>query len=141
MVISKIVKRVALCLLSAISLTAIFCLAALISAFSGDFNEYIVCCLAGILHAAIILLLGYKFINKIALSKKTYFIFTGLIPALLFNSVCVLYQNLNTDISVFDKEANIAYYLIFMSISSSVSLVAVAVTELITVLAKRKKST
>ena len=54
MTISKVVKRVALCFLSAILLTAIFCLAVLISAVLGDFNEYIVCCLAGILHSAII---------------------------------------------------------------------------------------
>ena len=140
MTISKIVKRVELCFLSAILLTAIFCLAVLISAVLGDFNEYIVCCLAGILHSAIIFLLGYKFINKIAVSKNKYLVFTSLIPALLFNAGCVLYQNLNEDISILDREANLAYYLIFMSISFSVSLVAIAVTELITLLVKRKKS-
>ena len=136
----KIVKCIALFLLSAILLTAIFYLAALISAVLGEFNEYIVCCLVGVLHSAIAFSLGYKFINKIGISKSAYLVFVCLIPALLFNASCVLYQSLNNDVSILNSEADIGYYLIFMSIASLVSFIAAAVTELITVLVKHKKS-
>ena len=137
---SKIIKCVALCLLSIVSLTAIFYLAALISAVLGEFNEYIVCCLVGVLHSAITFLLGYKFINKVGVSKSEYLVFVSLIPALLFNASCVLYQSLNNDVSILNSEADIGYYLIFMSIASLVSFIATAVTELIILLVNRKKS-
>ena len=135
----KIVKCIALFLLSAISLTAIFYLAVLISAVLGEFNEHIVCCLVGVLHSAIAFLLGYKFINKIGISKSEYLVFVSLIPALLFNASCVLYQCLNNTVSILDSESEIGYYLIFMSIASLVSFIATAVTELIILLANRKK--
>lgn len=121
---TKVLKHIVLCLLSAILLTGILFFMMLIFATLGNFNEYVLASLAGLIHFAIVLLAGYKFINKICVSKGIYFLFTTLIPAVIFNLICAIYHYLNNSITILDKGAELGYYLIFVSIAFSVSFIA-----------------
>lgn len=131
MLVVKIFKCLSSFLISVVILTIILYLTGAICLLFGIYNEYIFGCFLGVLHSIIILILGYKAINKIEIPFKPYLIFTTLIPALLFSTCYVFLRNSNVASSMLDANiSEIIYYFMFMSFAFSVSTIVVTLIEL-----------
>lgn len=120
-------------------MTIILYLTGTICLLLGIFNEYIFGCFLGVIHSIIILISGYKVINKIKIPFKPYLIFTTLIPALLFSTCYLFLCNLNVAPSILDANiSKIIYYFMFMSFAFSVTTIAVTLIELLRLLIRSR---
>ena len=135
MLVVKLFKCLSMFLISVVIMTIILYLTGTICLLFGIFNEYIFGCFLGVIHSIIILILGYKAINKIKIPFKPYLIFTTLIPALLFSTCYLFLCNLNVAPSILDANiSEIIYYFMFMSFAFSVATIAVTLIELLRLL-------
>ena len=115
MLVVKLFKCLSMFLISVVIMTIILYLTGTICLLFGIFNEYIFGCFLGVIHSIIILISGYKVINKIKIPFKPYLIFTTLIPALLFSTCYLFLCNLNVAPSILDANiSEIIYYFMFM---------------------------
>ncbi len=122
----KSFKCLLLFLISVVIMTIILYLTGTICLLFGIFNEYIFGCFLGVIHSIIILISGYKVINKIKIPFKPYLIFTTLLPALIFDTCYVLMLNSNAASSILN--ANISeklYFFMFMSCAFSISTITI----------------
>ena len=135
----KSFKYLLLFLISVVIMTIILYLTGTICLLFGIFNEYIFGCFLGVIHSIIILISGYKVINKIKIPFKPYLIFTTLIPALLFSTCYLFLCNLNVAPSILDANiSEIIYYFMFMSFAFSVTTIAVTLIELLRLLIRSR---
>ena len=135
----KSFKYLLLFLISVVIMTIILYLTGTICLLFGIFNEYIFGCFLGVIHSIIILISGYKVINKIKIPFKPYLIFTTLIPALLFSTCYLFLCNLNVAPSILDANiSEIIYYFMFMSFAFSVTTMAVTLIELLRLLIRSR---
>ena len=135
MLVVKLFKCLSMFLISVVIMTIILYLTGAICLIFGIFNEYIFGCFLGVIHSIIILISGYKVINKIKIPFKPYLIFTTLIPALLFSTCYLFLCNLNVAPSILDANiSEIIYYFMFMSFAFSVTTIAVTIIELLRLL-------
>ena len=139
MLVVKLFKCLSMFLISVVIMTIILYLTGTICLLFGIFNEYIFGCFLGVIHSIIILISGYKVINKIKIPFKPYLIFTTLIPALLFSTCYLFLCNLNVAPSILDANiSEIIYYFMFMSFAFSVTTIAVTLTELLRLLIRSR---
>ena len=139
MLVVKLFKCLSMFLISVVIMTIILYLTGTICLLFGIFNEYIFGCFLGVIHSIIILILGYKVINKIKIPFKPYLIFTTLIPALLFSTCYLFLCNLNVAPSILDANiSEIIYYFMFMSFAFSVTTIAVTLIELLRLLIRSR---
>lgn len=139
MLVVKLFKCLSLFLISVVIMTIILYLTGTICLLFGIFNEYIFGCFLGVIHSIIILISGYKVINKIKIPFKPYLIFTTLIPALLFSTCYLFLCNLNVAPSILDANiSEIIYYFMFMSFAFSVTTIAVTLIELLRLLIRSR---
>lgn len=139
MLVVKLFKCISMFLISVVIMTIILYLTGTICLLFGIFNEYIFGCFLGVIHSIIILISGYKVINKIKIPFKPYLIFTTLIPALLFSTCYLFLCNLNVAPSILDANiSEIIYYFMFMSFAFSVTTMAVTLIELLRLLIRSR---
>lgn len=139
MIVVKLFKCLSMFLISVVIMTIILYLTGTICLLFGIFNEYIFGCFLGVIHSIIILISGYKVINKIKIPFKPYLIFTTLIPALLFSTCYLFLCNLNVAPSILDANiSEIIYYFMFMSFAFSVTTIAVTLIELLRLLIRSR---
>ena len=139
MLVVKLFKCLSMFLISVVIMTIILYLTGTICLLFGIFNEYIFGCFLGVIHSIIILISGYKVINKIKIPFKPYLIFTTLIPALLFSTCYLFLCNLNVAPSILDANiSEIIYYFMFMSFGFSVTTMAVTFIELLRLLIRSR---
>ena len=139
MLVVKLFKCLSMFLISVVIMTIILYLTGTICLLFGIFNEYIFGCFLGVIHSIIILISGYKVINKIKIPFKPYLIFTTLIPALLFSTCYLFLCNLNVAPSILDADiSEIIYYFMFMSFAFSVTTMAVTLIELLRLLIRSR---
>lgn len=139
MLVVKLFKCISMFLISVVIMTIILYLTGTICLLFGIFNEYIFGCFLGVIHSIIILISGYKVINKIKIPFKPYLIFTTLIPALLFSACYLFLCNLNVAPSILDANiSEIIYYFMFMSFAFSVTTIAVTLIELLRLLIRSR---
>lgn len=139
MLVVKLFKCLSMFLISVVIMTIILYLTGTICLLFGIFNEYIFGCFLGVIHSIIILISGYKVINKIKIPFKPYLIFTTLIPALLFSTCYLFLCNLNVAPSILDANiSEIIYYFMFMSFAFSVTTMAVTLIELLRLLIRSR---
>ena len=139
MLVVKLFKCISMFLISVVIMTIILYLTGTICLLFGIFNEYIFGCFLGVIHSIIILISGYKVINKIKIPFKPYLIFTTLIPALLFSTCYLFLCNLNVAPSILDANiSEIIYYFMFMSFAFSVTTIAVTLIELLRLLIRSR---
>ena len=135
MLVVKLFKCLSMFLISVVIMTIILYLTGTICLLFGIFNEYIFGCFLGVIHSIIILISGYKLINKIKISFKLYLFFTTFFPALLFNACYVFLRNWNITSSILETNiSEIMYYFIFMSFAFSVASIAVTLIVLLRLL-------
>ena len=122
----KSFKCLLLFLISVVIMTIILYLTGTICLLFGIFNEYIFGCFLGVIHSIIILISGYKVINKIKIPFKPYLIFTTLLPALIFDTCYVLMLNSNAASSILNANiSEILYFFMFMSCAFSISTITI----------------
>ena len=139
MLVVKLFKCLSMFLISVVIMTIILYLTGILWLFFGIFNEYIFGCFLGVIHSIIILISGYKVINKIKIPFKPYLIFTTLIPALLFSTCYLFLCNLNVAPSILDANiSEMIYYFMFMSFAFSVTTIAVTLIELLRLLIRSR---
>lgn len=139
MLVVKLFKCLSMFLISVVIMTIILYLTGTICLLFGIFNEYIFGCFLGVIHSIIILISGYKVINKMKIPFKPYLIFTTLIPALLFSTCYLFLCNLNVAPSILDANiSEIIYYFMFMSFAFSVTTIAVTLIELLRLLIRSR---
>ena len=139
MLVVKLFKCLSMFLISVVIMTIILYLTGTICLLFGIFNEYIFGCFLGVIHSIIILISGYKVINKIKIPFKPYLSFTTLIPALLFSTCYLFLCNLNVAPSILDANiSEIIYYFMFMSFAFSVTTMAVTLIELLRLLIRSR---
>ncbi len=139
MLVVKLFKCLSMFLISVVIMTIILYLTGTICLLFEIFNEYIFGCFLGVIHSIIILISGYKVINKIKIPFKPYLIFTTLIPALLFSTCYLFLCNLNVSPSILDANiSEIIYYFMFMSFAFSVTTIAVTLIELLRLLIRSR---
>ena len=139
MLVVKLFKCLSMFLISVVIMTIILYLTGTICLLFGIFNEYIFGCFLGVIHSIIIIISGYKVINKIKIPFKPYLIFTTLIPALLFSTCYLFLCNLNVAPSILDANiSEIIYYFMFMSFAFSVTTIAVTLIELLRLLIRSR---
>lgn len=126
MCVVKSFKCLLLFLISVVIMTIILYLTGTICLLFGIFNEYIFGCFLGVIHSIIILISGYKVINKIKIPFKPYLIFTTLLPALIFDTCYVLMLNSNAASSILNANiSEILYFFMFMSCAFSISTITI----------------
>lgn len=139
MLVVKLFKCLSMFLISVVIMTIILYLTGTICLLFGIFNEHIFGCFLGVIHSIIILISGYKVINKIKIPFKPYLIFSTLIPALLFSTCYLFLCNLNVAPSILDANiSEIIYYFMFMSFAFSVTTIAVTLIELLRLLIRSR---
>lgn len=139
MSIKNSLKCLGLFLASTVFMTIIIYLTAIVFFAFNIHNEYIAFGFMSVLYSTIVLLFGYKLADRFKFTTVIYFIFTTLIPALLYNILYGVLFGSNTSISISSSaQAESIYFLIFMCIAFAISTVIVAIVELLRFLINKR---
>lgn len=132
MLIKKALKITAISLISVIVLSCIFYLTVFLFTVFDFHNEYVLCGFLGILHSVIIVLSEKKIAGRVMISEKIYLFSATILPALAYYAVSFSVYAISAPTSIFDTAfGEVRLYLIFMSISLSVSCIAVCLLNLL----------